>query len=44
MNMYSYINYNINQYTHPFQQMHAVFKTEMQHALLYKCIFFLAMQ
>ena len=37
MNMYDYINYNINQYTHAFQQMHAIFKTEMQHTLLNKC-------
>ena len=37
MNMYNYINCNLNQYTHTFQQMHAVFKTEMQHILLYKC-------
>ena len=37
MNMYNYINYNINQYTHAFQQMHAIFKTEMQHTLLNKC-------
>ena len=37
MNMYNYTNYNINQYTHAFQQMHAIFKTEMQHTLLNKC-------
>ena len=27
----------INQYTHTFQQMHAIFKTEMQHTLFNKC-------
>ena len=27
----------INQYTHTFQQMHAIFKTEMQHTLFIKC-------
>ena len=37
MNMYNYTNYNINQYTHTFQQMHAVFKTEMQHTLFSRC-------
>ena len=39
MNTYNYINYNINQYTHTFQQMHAVFKTELQHILFNKCNF-----
>ena len=35
--MYTCINCNISQYTHTFQQMHAVFKTEMRHTLLNKC-------